>query len=113
MAVDSVSDGVAVLVAVDAPQHSGLPRPLSYRHDAPIPPGTMVRVPLGRRDVLGIVWPWADAEADRAAAQPSPADGLPAGAPSDLKAVREVLSGVPPLPPRWLELVEFAASYYQ
>ncbi|HET6598899.1 MAG TPA: hypothetical protein VFG60_02960, partial [Burkholderiaceae bacterium] len=84
-------------VAVDAPQHAGLAAPLSYESDRLLAPGSMVRVPLGRRDVAGVVWPGcAGAEA-----------------PADLKTVTHVLAALPPLSAAWCELVEFAAAYYQ
>jgi primosomal protein N' (replication factor Y) len=89
-------------VAVDAPQHSGLGSVLDYSHPVELPPGTLVRVPLGRREVAGIVWPAA-------------ADDPPA-APVDEAALRplaQVLDALPPLPPAWLALVGFAAAYYQ
>ena len=40
-------------VAVPTPAHSGLGEPLTYRAEAPLPPGSIVRVPLGAREVLG------------------------------------------------------------
>ena len=45
-----------ISVAVDAPQHSGLTGALDYLADQPWPPGTLLRVPLGKRELLGIVW---------------------------------------------------------
>ncbi len=84
-------------VAVDAPQHSGLQSALDYTSERALPPGMLVRVPLGRREVTGIVWP-----------------GAPEGEPSvALKGVAQVLAAVPPLSPRWCELVAFTAHYYQ
>ncbi|MEO6033034.1 MAG: primosomal protein N', partial [Burkholderiaceae bacterium] len=84
-------------MAVDAPQHTGLAAPLTYESERLLPPGSMVRVPLGRRDVPGVVWP-----------------GTPdADLPIDLKAVSQVLGALAPLSAAWCELVEFAASYYQ
>jgi primosomal protein N' (replication factor Y) len=56
-----------------------------------------VRVPLGRREVAGVVWP-----------------GEPSDEPSlALKPIAQVLQALPPLSARWCELVEFAAAYYQ
>jgi len=43
-------------VVVTTPAHSGLGASLSYRATSAHPPGTLVRVPLGSREVLGIVW---------------------------------------------------------
>lgn len=84
-------------VAVDAPAHSGLQTALDYLSERMLPPGTLVRVPLGRRDVAGVVWPGAPSD------EPSLA----------LKPVGQVLQALPPLSARWCELVEFTASYYQ
>ena len=86
-------------VVVETPQHSGLAGPLDYLDPGAAVPGQLLRVPLGRREVLGIVWPRPEQPADMAAA-----DALrPAGQPFEL----------PPLPAAWLALVEFAAGYYQ
>jgi primosomal protein N' (replication factor Y) (superfamily II helicase) len=84
-------------VAVETPQHSGLGQPLDYLSEQRLTPGSLVRVPLGKRDVPGLVWP-----------------GAPGTAPAaSLRAVSEVLAGLPPLSERWCELVDFAAAYYQ
>ncbi len=87
-------------VAVPTPQHSGLGAPLDYAHTETLTPGTLVRVPLGRRTVLGIVWE-TDAGADDAP-----------NAPIALKPVAEVLP-LAPLDAAWRQLVAFAAAYYQ
>jgi primosomal protein N' (replication factor Y) len=87
-----------VAVAVDAPQYSGLDAPLDYLAAGPLAAGTLVRVPLGRREVLGVVWP-----AGGGAAAPEIA----------LRPVAEVLDAVPPLPTSWTALVDFAARYYR
>ena len=92
--------GGRISVAVDAPAHSGLDGPLDYL--APglsVEPGRLVRVPLGRRELAGIVW---DAQA--------PTPGLDDG---QLKSVSAVLDGLPPLPRSWRALLDFVASYYQ
>ncbi|MGB3879681.1 MAG: primosomal protein N', partial [Diaphorobacter nitroreducens] len=54
-------------VAVSTPAHSGVGEPLSYASPRPLPAGTLVRVPLGAREVLGVVW---DAPAEPAALPP-------------------------------------------
>ena len=64
-----------VLVAVETPQHTGLGAPLDYRSEYRLSVGTLVRVPLGSREVPGLVWP-----------------GTPVGEIPDLKAVREAMS---------------------
>jgi len=89
--------GTVLPVAVETPQHSGLQGTLDYACERPLPPGTLVRVPLGRREVPGIVWP------GEASSEPSRA----------LKPVSQVLDALPPLATRWCELVGFAAAYYQ
>jgi len=87
-------------VAVATPAHSGVGALLSYASAAPLPPGTLVRVPLGAREVLGVVW---DA--------PEQPLTLPDGrAP---RAIAGVLEGIAPLGSSWRRLVEFAARYYQ
>jgi primosomal protein N' (replication factor Y) (superfamily II helicase) len=86
-----------IRVAVETPQHSGLGAPLDYRSEHLLAPGTLVRVPLGRRQVPGVVWPGAS-------------EGEP---PADLRAVDEALGSLPPMTPAWCRLVEFAAAYYQ
>jgi primosomal protein N' (replication factor Y) len=87
-----------VPVVVDAPQHAGLNATLDYLCDPPLPPGSLVQVPLGRRSVPGLVW------------------HRRLGPSADLPQLRAVQSGMPslaPLGPAWMQLVEFCASYYQ
>ncbi len=86
-------------VVVDLPHHSGLGGALSYRHAEPLPAGTLVQVPLGRREVMGIVWE---------------APGEPAylAEPEACKPVAAVLE-LPPLSHHWRALVSFAADYYR
>jgi primosomal protein N' (replication factor Y) (superfamily II helicase) len=87
-----------VRIALEAPQHTGLGAPLDYLSDVPLEPGTLVRVPFGRRTVTGIVW-----DADEA---PSPAGVT-------LRNVEQALTSMTPLPAAWRALVAFAAAYYQ
>jgi hypothetical protein len=42
---------VRLRVAVEMPQHSAVAAPLDYLGEATVQPGTLVRVPLGRRVV--------------------------------------------------------------
>jgi len=93
-------DRSLVHVAVQTPSHSGVGDLLSYASDRALPPGTLVRVPLGTREVLGVVW-----DADAATGE------LPGGA--SIRSVAGVLDGVAPLGPTWRRLVAFAARYYQ
>jgi len=85
-------------IVVDAPRHAGLSAALSYASDLPLAAGTLVRVPLGRRQVAGIVWD--DVERD------------PADAP-ELRPIGEAIGSLPPFATNWRRLVDFAASYYQ
>jgi primosomal protein N' (replication factor Y) len=90
-----------VRVVVEAPRHAALSEALDYQHDATLAPGTLVRVPLGRREVAGLVWQAAPA------ALPAPQ------ADTALRPVAQVLDAMPALSPAWMALVEFAAGYYQ
>ncbi|MFN7726816.1 MAG: primosomal protein N', partial [Rubrivivax sp.] len=93
---------VRLLVAVETPQHSGVGGLLDYLAPTPLPPGTLVRVPLGRREVPGIVWHGEPGlEADGA---------LPD---AQLRNVVEALDQLPPLGEAWRRLLQFAAAYYQ
>ncbi|MFM6985330.1 MAG: primosomal protein N' [Hydrogenophaga sp.] len=87
-------------VVVATPAHSGVGGVLSYRSESPLTPGALVRVPLGSREILGVVW---DCPAH-------PPEGL---AEQQTRAVSSVLEGLPPLNDRWRQLVKFAAQYYQ
>jgi primosomal protein N' (replication factor Y) len=89
-----------VHVALHTPSHSGVGDLLSYASAQPLPPGTLVRVPLGKREVLGVVWDAAEATGE-----------LPEGA--AMRPVAGVLEGVAPLALPWRRLVAFAARYYQ
>jgi primosomal protein N' (replication factor Y) len=86
-----------VRVALDHP----LPALYDYRYPAdaaPPVPGTLVRVPFGKRDVVGLI-------CEVIAHSEVPAERL--------KAVHDVCSACPPLSAEWLELASFAADYYQ
>jgi primosomal protein N' (replication factor Y) len=88
-------------VAVQTPAHSAVGGLLSYTHTEALPPGTLVRVPLGQRELLGVVW---DDDVPGLSEPPEPAA---------LRPISAVLDGVPPLARPWRELVAFAARYYQ
>jgi primosomal protein N' (replication factor Y) len=87
-----------VSVAIETPQHAGIDSCLDYRSEHMLAAGTLVRVPLGKRDVPGIVWR---------------AGGSAVGRDIELRPVRQALTGLPPLSAPWRALVEFAAGYYQ
>jgi primosomal protein N' (replication factor Y) len=96
-----------VQVLVELPRHVGLHDALDYRSAQALPVGALVRVPLGRRSVMGIVEgcvPLAvDDAGDARAPSPSPT----------LREVEQWLSELPPVDPGWLKLIAFAAGYYQ
>ena len=85
-------------VAVEAPRHAALGSLLDYTSELPLAPGTLVLVPLGRRDVPGLVWD--------AAARSAPVTVA-------LRPIGAVLDALPPLPADWRGLIDFAAMYYQ
>ena len=90
-----------LLVLVALPAHSPLAAtPLHYTHHEWLPAGTLVRVPLGQRSVLGVVWDSGPHT------QPPPAGVQP-------KAILQAWNNVPPLDATWRKLVAFTARYYQ
>lgn len=89
-----------VPVVVPTPAHSSIGSPLSYGSELPLAGGSLVRVPLGKREVCGVVWDEApESVADSAALA--------------LKPIGAPLEGIPPLARSWRQLVTFAANYYQ
>ena len=86
----------AIAVLVHTPAHRGLSPTLTYASEASLAAGTLVRVPLGSRQTLGVVW-----------------DDKASAAPGALKAIAAQLSALPPLNAPWRDLVRFAAAYYQ
>jgi primosomal protein N' (replication factor Y) len=89
-------------VAVETPQHAGLAACLDYLSEQPLAPGTLVRVPLGKRDVPGIVWSAGGKDVATGRATPI-----------ELRGIRQALDVLPPLSDAWRQLVAFAAAYYQ
>ena len=87
-------------VALQTPAHSAVGGLLSYSSPWPLQAGTLVRVPLGRQQLLGVVW---------AVHAQAPAE-MPA---QSLRAVIDVLENLPPLSQAWRSLVTFTARYYQ
>ena len=87
-------------VIVPTPAHSTVAGPLSYRSELPLAPGTLVRVPLGKREILGVVWE---------------ALSEPVGERLELETrqIAGALDGLAPLSGHWRQLVIFAAGYYQ
>jgi primosomal protein N' (replication factor Y) len=83
---------------VETPRHSAVGGLLDYTSEQALAPGTLIRVPLGKRELPGVVW-----------------DAAPSGAvcDTDLRAVASVLDAMPVLDADWRALVAFAAAYYQ
>jgi primosomal protein N' (replication factor Y) len=89
-----------ISIVVPTPAHSALAGPLSYVSELPLAAGTLVRVPLGKREVCGVVWD-----------PPSP-DAVDIS-PANLRPITNSLDAVPPLSSAWRKLVTFAAHYYK
>ena len=88
-------------VLVQTPAHSALGPVLTYRSPQALPPGTLVRVPLGKRETLGLVW------------EPAAADATGEIDPDKVRDIAGTLEGIAPLGPAWQQLVTFTAQYYQ
>ena len=88
-------------VLVQTPAHSQVAGPLSYLSEQAHAAGTLLRIPLGKRELLGIVW-----EADDAPTAET-------FDPDKLRPISAALDALPPLSAHWRALVSFAASYYQ
>ncbi len=88
-------------ILVQTPAHSPVGGPLSYKSELLLPPGSLVRVPLGTRETLGVVWDAAQHDASAPVAE------------KKLRYVASALTGLPALAPGWRKLVGFAAGYYQ
>ena len=88
-------------VLVQTPAHATLGSVLSYRSESLLTPGTLVRVPLGKRETLGVVW---DAESAHATGEFDP---------EKIRSVAGSLEGIAPLSLAWQQLVTFASQYYQ
>jgi primosomal protein N' (replication factor Y) len=90
-----------LFVLVQTPAHAALGSVLSYRSESALPPGTLVRVPLGQRETLGIVW---NADSALATGELDP---------GKIRTIVGTLDGIAPLNSAWQQLVTFAAQYYQ
>ena len=93
-----------ISVAVDAPLSSTL----DYSWSGQIlSHGTWVWVPLGRREVLGMVVDWEQMGQERVLA--------PTSRPPDekIKPIKGCVHGLPAADPGWIALMAFAARYYR
>jgi primosomal protein N' (replication factor Y) len=100
-----------VSVIVHTPAHSGLVDVLSYASEEMLPTGTLVRVPLGKRELMGVVWDAThldDVTTSKVATEKSTDKTELA-----LRPIASVLGGIAPLNTHWCDLVRFAAYYYQ
>ena len=88
-------------VLVQTPAHANLGSVLSYRSESLLTPGTLVRVPLGKRETLGVVW---DAASGQATGELDP---------GKVRDIAGVLDGIAPLSSTWQQLLTFTAQYYQ
>ncbi len=98
-------------VVVATPAHSAIAGPLTYQYQTSesalssdgnvsnISPGSLVRVPLGKREVLGVVWELLPGSGQLLEMQTRSIVGL--------------LEGLPALSATWRRLIAFTASYYQ
>ena len=91
-------------VVVQTPAHSSVAGLLTYRSEVALQPGTLVRVPLGSRELMGVVW---------AVLPGLPNELLRAdGKALDIKCITADL-GITPVSTAWRRLIHFTASYYQ
>ena len=96
-------------VVVQTPAHSNVAGPLTYRSEEALQPGTLVRVPLGTRELMGVVWavlPGLPDELQRTELQRAEGKTL------DIKFITADL-GITPVSTAWRKLIHFTASYYQ
>ena len=91
-------------IVVQTPAHSPLAVLLTYQSEQLISVGAFVRVPLGSRELLGVVWQKLDAPS-------KPLFGAQ-GKAVEFKAITADL-GIQPVSSSWLKLIDFTANYYQ
>ncbi len=98
-------------VVVATPAHSAIAGPLTYQYETSesalshdgnvsnISPGSLVRVPLGKREVLGVVWELLPGSGQLLEMQ--------------IRSIVGLLEGLPALSATWRRLIAFTANYYQ
>ena len=97
-----------VEVVVDAPRHAALGASLTYTSQRTLVPGTLVRVPLGKREVSGVVWDGLPDTAEAVVGRKDDSGKVPV-----VRSVLDAADELPPLSVHWRALVAFAAAYYQ
>ena len=88
-------------VLVPTPAHAGLGPVLTYRSAKALAAGTLVRVPLGKRETLGVVWQ-SDASEVTGEMQPD-----------KIRDIAGVIDTIAPLNSQWQQLIRFSSQYYQ
>ncbi len=78
----------------------------------------MVRVPLGKREVLGIVWHQTSGlnqvkSSEKSIPTDSTESTTPPSSALNIKPITSEINGIDPLNKQWLDLIDFAATYYQ
>jgi primosomal protein N' (replication factor Y) (superfamily II helicase) len=91
-------------VVLQTPAHSPLSGLLTYQSEHVITVGSFVRVPLGTRELLGVVWQKLDSP-------PEKLFGVQ-GNEIEFKAITAHL-GIQAVATSWLKLIDFTANYYQ
>ncbi len=95
-----------ISVLLNTPAHSQMAQTLRYLSPVELPPGTLVRVPLGKREVLGMVWASCTDPPDVTGNSAAPAS-------IKLRPLSAILTALEPLGASWRALIQFAAGYYQ
>jgi len=91
-------------ILVQTPAHAALSSELTYKSAQPLAVGTLVRVPLGQRELLGVVW------SDASNLQTAETGEI---TPDKIRSIAAVLEGLSPLNAHWRQLITFTAQYYQ
>ncbi|HOZ67230.1 MAG TPA: DEAD/DEAH box helicase family protein, partial [Burkholderiaceae bacterium] len=91
-------------ILVQTPVHSKLSQALTYQSPVALAPGALVRVTLGSRELLGVVW--------QVLKEPPPEMLNRDGSRLDIKPISADL-GLTALTDSWRQFIGFAANYYQ
>lgn len=91
-------------IVVQTPAHSPLAGLLTYQSDELLEVGSFVRVPLGSRELMGVIWRQLDLPPEPMLSKQ--------GKEIEVKAITAGL-GIQAVNPAWLKLVSFTANYYQ